>query len=175
MNRSNQCFVILGMHRSATSYLARCLHETETDMGETLLGADRGNRKGHFENMAFFRLNEQILTAAGGSWDYPPPRKKILRMQTKFNGQIRETLLKAQHHAGINSWGWKDPRTSLTYGLYYPHLMAMDLDVFLVPMFRDPEYIALSLYKRDRMPRHQTLELANHYHNEIRYILETYV
>ena len=68
----NKTFIVLGMHRSATSLLARGLHMSDIVMGERLLGKSESNKYGHWEDVDFVELNESILHSAGGTWDNPP-------------------------------------------------------------------------------------------------------
>jgi len=118
--------VILGMHRSATSMIARCMHQNhEVHMGSELLLGQSDNPKGHYENKAFLNLNIDILRAAGGSWQRPPAREEILKLEDQFRSRVRGTVsaerLKAKNR-GFFSWGFKDPRTVLTLDLKKPNL-----------------------------------------------------
>ena len=60
---------IAGMHRSGTSMVARLLQQCGLDLGPTdqLLPPRPDNPEGFWEHAAFVALNDDILTAAGGS------------------------------------------------------------------------------------------------------------
>jgi len=57
--------VVLGMHRAATSLVARTLN-SEVHMGEHLLVGLSDNIKGHYENVEIIKINDKILHNAGG-------------------------------------------------------------------------------------------------------------
>ena len=155
----NRTFVVLGMHRSGTSLLAGGLQAMDIDMGKKLLPASPFNPKGHFENEDFVKLNDEILQAAGGSWDNPPTEEAILSVRQQFDDKIKKTVEKHQKKL----WGWKDPRTTLTIKLYLPYLE----HPFFITCFRKSEEVALSLYRRDKMPKQKGIQLAKIYNDRL--------
>ena len=128
-------FVILGMHKSTTSLVAKALHEAGIHMGNEFL--PKGEYE-FYENKDFVQLNDRILAAAGGDQRNPPPHEDILKQD--FSAEIKELIDKHQKPL----WGWKDPRTTLTIDLYLPYLK----DPHFIPIFRDPEKVA-KRYKGD--------------------------
>lgn len=150
-------FVVLGMHRSATSLTAGGLEKSGIHMGEEYLEHDQSNPWGIFENRKFVSLNQKILKAAGGSWDNPPSRQAILKQD--FDDEIKELIKNHEHEY----WGWKDPRTSLTAELFHPHLT----NPHYIVNFRDKDEVAKSLNRREGMPLHKGRELADIYNHRI--------
>ena len=65
------CFVIVGMHRSGSSLVARIFHEMGVYLGEELMGPDFANLEGFYENMDFVRLNNTLMTEVDGDWNRP--------------------------------------------------------------------------------------------------------
>ena len=63
-SRTAAPIVVAGMHRSGTSLVASVLSMLGVSLGSTLLGADRNNPKGYFEDTDFLRLNREMLAAA---------------------------------------------------------------------------------------------------------------
>jgi len=104
----NNCFIVLGMHRTASSLLANGLKQAGVNMGDTLLGPGHGNKNGHFEDMDFLNMNELILADAGGTWNNPPPEKAIIKAG-KLHAKAIQKLIERKSKS--KSWGWKDPRT----------------------------------------------------------------
>lgn len=153
-------FVILGMHRSATSLVAKGMSSV-FHIGETILPADSGNPEGYWENTRFIELNDKILAAAGGSWDRPPSRESILEQSPVFAKDIAELV--RQESGGRDLWGWKDPRTTLTVELYLPYLT----NPHFVSCFRDPREVAMSLQRRDKFTLEFGLHLANEYNDRL--------
>ncbi len=138
----SKTFIVLGMHRSATSLMAKALHEQGVNMGDHLLGAAHGNPLGHFEDKEFLHLNDRILSDAGGSWNNPPSEAAILQQKRNYSLEIRD-LVARKNASGL--WGWKDPRTILTIRLYTPYLD----HPHYIAIIRNPVDVAMSLHLRD--------------------------
>ena len=118
---------VIGMHRSGTSMLAGMLHHLGVHMGTDLVMDNHvHNPLGYFEDRDFLRLNERILTAAGGGWAKPPGGEAIAEVvkSGEFENEIMELA-----EARTEPWGWKDPRTSLTLPVYQAVLPDMKIIV----------------------------------------------
>lgn len=153
-------FVVLGMHRSATSLVTKGLSGI-INIGSVIMPAGRGNPWGHFENMRFVEMNDAILSAAGGSWDNPPQEEAILSLKNEFADRIQRLV--KQESEGHELWGWKDPRTTLTIKLYLPYL----INPHFIACFREPHEVALSLNKRDGFPIENGIRLAKEYNDRL--------
>ena len=153
-------FILLGMHRSATSLVSKGL-ANEIHMGENLMEPASDNPQGFFENLVFVNLNDKILKAAGGSWHIPPTKEGILKVRSSFEDEIKDTIAKESKEHEL--WGWKDPRTALTIDLYYPYL----INPHLICIFREPLEVAKSLKKRNRFSIEKGINLANIYNTRI--------
>jgi hypothetical protein len=138
---------ILGMHRSGTSMVALLLAECGLSLGDgrDLMPPAPDNRAGFGENVRFVELNERLLTALGGSWDAVPEfgpgwldRPEVTRLERQA-AQLVDTF------AGREPWGWKDPRSSVTFPFW--ERVARPLEV--VVCLRDPLEVALSLQRRN--------------------------
>lgn len=163
----NFCYVILGMHRSSTSMISKCLHEQgEVFMGKDLLGPGRGNEDGHYEDKRFLDLNDEILSKANGSWDNPPSREAIEGVAKEFSSRIQSLISDScsnMKEAGYRSWGFKDPRTCLTLPVYLPYLNNPRFIVIKRPLIE----VAKSLEKRDGMRIEKGISLAKAYNDRI--------
>ena len=160
--------VVLGMHRSGTSLLARALHTFENDppvsMGDKMLddvlkdlhgeAMKESNSQGHYEDFEFMQLNDAILNSAGGSWFNPPPREQIKAVGQRYDSVIKQLL---DRRKDKTIWGWKDPRTCLTADVFHPYLE----NPHYICMFRDVEGVAKSLVKRDAKTIGMTFEYAD--------------
>lgn len=147
----NKTFIVLGCHRSATSLIAKALHEAGVHMGDDLLQGLPDNPEGHFEDMDFLIKNVQLL--GGDNWDKP---------DTVLRDDVDVTeLLKAKDVRPL--WGWKDPRTSLTIEKYYEHLD----DPIVLTSFRRPELVGESLERRGDMSREEGTRLAREYNKRV--------
>lgn len=158
--RKTKTIIVLGMHRSGTSMIAGILKILGINMGEKLLGADWSNPLGHFEDIEFISLNDEILKKAEGSWDNPPFGEKILAQKEKFSDRIK-ALIEKKKKSEI--WGWKDPRTALTIELYLPYLE----NFYFIVCYRDWKSIAYSLQRRNKMEIEKGIKLSKIYYQRI--------
>ncbi len=109
--------VVLGMHRSGTSFLAGLLSQHGVDMGKELLESKLGNPYGHFEDVEILKFHQKRLQAAK-----PKETEMIFDDGTlsvrnfEFN-PTKEDYDEAEAIIGRKSqsslWGWKEPRTCL--------------------------------------------------------------
>jgi hypothetical protein len=65
---SSRCLLVLGMHRSGTSAVTRCLNLVGMDVGSQLLTPDDGNAKGYWEHAEAVRINDALFAAFGMLW-----------------------------------------------------------------------------------------------------------
>ena len=151
--------VVMGMHRSATSLVAKGL-ANEINMGWQMLEAQPDNPEGFYENKYFVALNDLLLKNAGGSWSCPPSREDIAKNNRHMAPAIK-ALLRQEQRSPI--WGWKDPRTALTIDLYLPYLH----NPHFVCVYREPAEVAKSLYRRDGMPLPEGEALCRLYNDRI--------
>jgi hypothetical protein len=159
VNRNRE-IIILGMHRSGTSALAGVLHIMGINMGERFVsGPD--NPKGHWEDIDFRQLNGQILHHFNGSWDKPP--RDINFGDSLIHYQTKNLINIKQEKNKDNLWGWKDPRTALTYPFYRPYLK----NPYVIRVHRNHKNIAKSLVKRNNMNYFYALGLCQHYIDEM--------
>lgn len=129
MSRRPQLPVMLvGMHRSGTSILARLLGEAGLFLGATV--------DDHWEAPFFRELNDWLLSQAEGTWDHPGDFRYLLE-----HGELRAAVtdylryfLTTRHAVSFLGWkrflglrdvaaleipwAFKDPRTSLTLPLW---------------------------------------------------------
>src|SRR5580704_14938324 len=70
---SRTALVVLGMHRSGTSALARALAFCRYALPTDLMAPQNDNPKGFWEPVSVVQLNERILAALGAPWDRPGP------------------------------------------------------------------------------------------------------
>ena len=138
-------YIILGMGRSGTSFLAKALKDQGVNIGNNFWG--RENPNGGFEDWDFVKLNRDIITEAGGAWGIgaiPVSEELILSQKDKFKKRIIDIIQKKKS----DKWGWKDPKTTLTIRLFMPHILEVDDDPFIYACFRRPEKVAYSLFRR---------------------------
>jgi len=120
--------ILLGMHRSGTSLIARLLDDLGLFQGHEL-------QEDH-ESTHFLEINETLLKRAGAAWDNPGPMRGFVE-----NAEAADLTVRCLHEdvagrqiAGFlgkklfgryrglvkfdRPWGWKDPRTIFTLPLW---------------------------------------------------------
>lgn len=135
-------FVVLGMHRSATSLVAKALVGEGREY-RGIGGADHNNPYGYWEDHEVLNLNDAILSLAGGSWVDPPPVQRIAAQKEWADDSIEQLL---ENKYGGGPWVIKEPRLVLTWNLWKPHFDARDTQVVLV--YRPRHLILESLLTR---------------------------
>jgi hypothetical protein len=134
------------MHRSGTSMVAKLLQHAGLQLGapQDLMPAAEENPEGFYEHLGFVRLNDEVLNAAGAGWDCPPPPG--VDWKNPAFGIFRD---RAQDLAAplrsATTWGWKDPRNSLTIPFWRSALGPLRT-VFVV---RNPLEVIVSLHRRN--------------------------
>jgi hypothetical protein len=116
--------VVLGMHKSGTTLVSLMLHRSGIAMvdREEAGGYDEGN---HFERMSTNALNKRLLDRAGGNSlrTFRPLDPTGVPFQLREDAANLVTELESR---GV-AWGFKDPRTCLTYGFWKQVLPAHKL------------------------------------------------
>src|SRR5512140_300208 len=141
--------IVLGMHRSGTSALTRCLNFLGLTLGreDHLIPAGQDNPRGFWENAQLSKFNEEILVALGGTWFTPP----YLHGRWQSRPQLGELKARARELLAGEGLGepmacWKDPRSCLLLPFWLELLPQRPAIVFI---HRDPLEIWRSLQKRN--------------------------
>ncbi len=164
-------YIIIGMHRSGTSLVAKVLEKSGIFMGVI--------KDHNYEAMHFLSVNQRVLWANETNWLAPkvPPKDVWYNITASElydeHFKLNTKLQKLKYTLKINQdWGWKDPRNTFT--------LKMWLSVFsgakVIYVKRDVQAIAKSLYARNGIPGEVfderlkdiefNLELANQYQTQ---------
>ena len=158
---SIRTFVVLGMHRSSTSAIAKGMAEVGIHMGRDPNHAHNFHYEILTEDPDFTRMNNKIIYACGKyEWNKPPPVEKVREVGKEMYKEIRD-LVRAKQRAPF--WGWKDPRTCLTIDAWLPHLE----DPHFIICIRNPYGVAKSLQKRNGIPIVAGIALAQQYNQRV--------
>lgn len=109
-------YVVLGMHKSGTTLLANILHHSGVNMLENLearISYDKGN---YYEREATQAFNREILKAKPFIDGYLPldlPAPDEIEMSEDLRLRMRKFIQNCNEI--YQNWGFKDPRTCLTY------------------------------------------------------------
>jgi GT2 family glycosyltransferase len=141
-----RCLLVLGMHRSGTSTVTRCLNLAGMDVGPHLLGPDGGNSKGYWEHADAVRINDALLASLGLSWwSLDPLPKAWLTSPGAMIARAEIQALVLRDFVGVPLWGIKDPRMCRLAPLWIDVVGRMGIDVAAVFVARSPVEVARSL------------------------------
>lgn len=143
--------MVVGMHRSGTSALARTLNLLGAELPRQLMpAAEDNNRLGFWEPLQAYAINEAMLADVGSSWDHwdgvSPEQMRALAASAHFPKIL--SLLDEEYSADKTPV-IKDPRNSLLLPLWVEALRAQGRTPYMFICLRHPQEVALSLAKRD--------------------------
>lgn len=148
----SRAVIVIGMHRSGTSALARGLQMLGVYLGNNFLDIRPDNPTGYWEDKNIYQLNERLLAALGLRWEevaliddtlWNKPQVEILRSEAV-------DYLRSQF-VSHPLWGFKDPRTVRLLPFWQSALRRLDVDESYLVVIRNPRSVALSLLKRHGM------------------------
>ncbi|GGH65029.1 sulfotransferase [Phaeocystidibacter marisrubri] len=145
--------IIIGMHRSGTSLVAKLLHDCGINMGE--------HRDHNEESFPFLNVNQEVMKEHGSSWIDPSPLPAAVEAPQSamgmyvnhfqldpsdfvFAGRPRNRMVMWLHN---QKWGFKDPRNSFTLSMWlklYPKAK-------VIHVIRHPSSVADSLKRRNEI------------------------
>jgi hypothetical protein len=108
--------IVIGMHRSGTSLVARVINLLGVDLGppSSLMEPKPDNPKGFWESRPIAAFNDDLLAEMGGRWDDPPILADGWEEQARFEPwRARARGIIDREFAGAEVAGWKDPRMSI--------------------------------------------------------------
>lgn len=145
-----RCLFVLGMHRSGTSALTRCLNLYGAQLPSDLAEPNEFNPTGYWESQALHRIHDELLRSNDTTWDdwrefdaawYDTPacRAFATRLRTFLEEHFRDARLIVL----------KDPRVCRFYRLWDSVLDEAGMEALPVLHLRNPLEVAASLRSRD--------------------------
>lgn len=135
--------MVVGMHRSGTSFLTGSLQQAGLELGKHSTWNPH-NQRGNRENADIVKLHDDILEARGFAWDKPPTSQiEWTHEENSRAVTIIRDYRKTPH------WGFKDPRSALVVEGWQKLIPGLTF----VGIFRHPTAVAESLRMRGNMPR----------------------
>ena len=158
MTEANQsarkALIVLGMHRSGTSALARVLNLLGVELGRNLMPPDAANPRGYWEHLGIYHIHEMMLNSMGRVWHslFPFPKAwwldpVIASYQERLTGIIRAEFSQAR------LWGLKDPRLCRLMPAWHSIFNDVGCKPHFIYVIRHPEEVAQSLHRRDGFSR----------------------
>jgi len=151
--QGKRIIVVLGMHRSGTSAIARGLKALGVELGERLMPPiAENNEKGFWEDVDANNLDNDLLKHLGHSWDSLGPIDRSVFLRDDLEGfRQRAVDLLREKLAGVTVFGMKDPRISRLLPFWQAAFEQVGATVGYVISARHPLSVARSLNRRDRM------------------------
>jgi len=149
---SSRAVLVLGMHRSGTSALARGLQALGVYLGNDFISPKPDNPKGYWEDRNIFEINERLLDLFGLKWE------EVALIDDAQWGAPGVGALRAEAIAYLKSqfvshelWGFKDPRTIRLLPFWHSVLRSLEVDECYLMVIRNPRSVANSLIRRHGM------------------------
>ncbi len=142
--------LVLGMHRSGTSVLARTLNLLGCDLGPHLIPPAADNESGFWEHRDVVLLDDEILARLASRWDDPRPIDPS-RFQDAAMAPLRDRAraILARDFSGVPLWGMKDPRLCRLLPFWLPLIEESGAAARFVIALRHPCEVARSLRTRN--------------------------
>jgi glycosyltransferase involved in cell wall biosynthesis len=144
-----RAIVILGMHRSGTSALTRLLSLCGGTLPQRLIGPNAANPTGYWEPPEIVEIHDEMLAAAGSSWD-DPAEFSLTWLDSPaaqpFASRLRRSF--AESFSGSSLTLLKDPRICQFVPLWTSILESMGIEPLFVLPVRNPLEVAASLKTR---------------------------
>ncbi len=155
---STPLVVVLGMHRSGTSYVAQVLNAAGFNLGDDAqCSGECDNLAGHWESQSVVAINDRILNESMGTW-YEPPTQLTATNATQ--ACIERFVCWMSHRA---PFAFKDPRTTITFPIWRDRLPHYQL----IACLRHPMAVAQSLQVRQGWCLEQGLKLWIDYNRRL--------
>jgi hypothetical protein len=147
---SSRALVVLGMHRSGTSALARCLNLLGAGIAEQLIPANWGNERGFWEDPEVVSADDEAFTKLGFVWhDVRPLPERWWEEPVLEPVRLRIAMVVRRESTRHRLWVVKDPRISRLLPLWQAVLAAEGCEPLYLVTLRHPAEVAASQARRD--------------------------
>jgi hypothetical protein len=145
-NNTERVIVVLGMHRSGTSVIARGLKVLGVELGDNLLPAQPDNVTGFWEDKKVVAINTALLNSCGQDWHTFGALD--VSQQYEIMQQARDYIKEVLKDVPV--WGFKDPRTARVLPFWNSVFNSLAINPSYCVVIRHPLSVAKSLKKRNR-------------------------
>jgi len=146
----NRAFLVLGMHRGGTSASTRALQTLGVELGQDLLGPNRENPRGFFEDEPLLQISDRILDLLGMRWDSPRLiSKRFWRDPDLAALGVEATESIRRRFSAFPDWGFKNPRSARLLPFWNAVLERTERRPSYLIVLRNPLSVAQSLHMRN--------------------------
>ncbi|MGH7840764.1 MAG: sulfotransferase family protein [Candidatus Binataceae bacterium] len=149
---SSRAVLVLGMHRSGTSAIARGLQMLGVYLGNDFLSPQPDNPTGYWEDRNIYEINERLLAILGLKWETAALIDEARWNEAKVESLHSEAVeyLRARF-ISHPLWGFKDPRTFRLLPFWRSVLQRLKVSECYLVVIRNPRSVADSLIRRHGM------------------------
>lgn len=145
--------LVLGMHRSGTSVVAKALTCMGAELGPRAEWSGPDNPKGFWEDQDVLAFNDQMLRFLDRNWADPRPIEGIeYWMNVNYGASHNAGMLLRDRLARFPLFGLKEPRMCRLLPLWRRAIGIVGCQVSVVHVIRHPVAVASSLLRRNGMP-----------------------
>ena len=138
--------VVLGMHHSGTSVIARSLAVFNVYLGDDLMPGQPDHPSGYWEDNRITATNDRILIAEGFSWRTPGFNCTKMKQNPHYRQTVRGIAEDLRRRFGAAPiWGFKDPRTCRMMPLWQDVFRKLGVKASYIVVVRHPRSVAESL------------------------------
>lgn len=151
MSARKKLIVVLGMHRSGTSVVARGLKALGVALGENLLPAmAEVNERGFWEDQDFQALNVELMALSGLDWYDNCPMGRFLAGDSRLDPyKARAVNLLRERLDAYSCFAVKDPRMAVLLPFWRAVFEQVECDVAYLVAIRNPRSVVDSIVRRD--------------------------
>lgn len=159
-DKKNEIILIVGMHRSGTSVLSRLFNLLGYGLSKSQIGINKSNESGHWESRRLARLNDDILSYFGQTWESAAsiPWEEVPDKVLKTWVEKAVELIQSDF-GGDQPLVIKDPRLCRLLPVYSRAVEQMGFSPKFVIPVRNPLEVKESLAKRNEMSETHALML----------------
>ena len=149
-SQARTAILVLGMHRSGTSALARLLGYLGAALPADVIDAHSDNERGYWESAAIVKADDQLLRVARSSWFDPRPLD-LSRLEPSALRSRKDRIWEAvtTAFADASLIAVKDPRQCRFVPTIVETLAEHGVAARAVLMLRSPAAVARSIASRD--------------------------
>ena len=152
--------LILGMHRSGTSLVAKAAQVAGVALGGHLMAPARDNPKGFFEDTDVFDFNQRLLDEIDMRWDIPSLLLENHWGSPDYGPWVAEAASLLENRTQRRRlFGMKDPRLCLTAPIWLKAAEKAGLTPSFIVVVRNPLDVARSLKVRNEFSLRKGLAL----------------
>ena len=146
---------IISMHRSGSSLFTKCLETCGVKLGHNLMNPQADNPKGFFEDQEIVQLNEEILKVMDYQWSLINHEHYTLSdsVQSDFKKQAINILVQRLSELSDGEYfAIKDPRLCRLAPFWFDICDELKIEYKIIFLVREPNWVANSLNKRNKIP-----------------------